>query len=174
MKKSLLVLCIASLTLLSCQKDNPTINPEEEGVEQPKDSIPDPKPDPDPKLDPDPDSKPDPDPKPDPETFLFTDSFDGNGDLVDYVTNKASALPETARVDGRYRAELTDNQGNKTLHYNDSQGRLDSKLVSLSFRIYSQKHRDRYLERFPSCTRGEWQSLYLCRRSSACRRFQFH
>lgn len=68
----------------------------------------------------------------------FVDSFDGNGSLVDYVTNNAEALPNVARVDGRYRAELTDNTDNITLHFNDQQGRLDAKLVSFPFEFIAR------------------------------------
>jgi len=63
------------------------------------------------------------------------DLFDGNGALIGYTVNNESDLPDVARVDGRYRANLTDNSGNKTLHYNDVQGRLDAKLVSFPFEI---------------------------------------
>jgi len=38
-------------------------------------------------------------------------------------------------VDGRYRAEVTDNTDNKTLHFNGSQGRLDAKHVSFPFDV---------------------------------------
>lgn len=62
-----------------------------------------------------------------------SDNFDGNGSLLNYTTNNASALPEVARVNGRYRAELTDNTNNKTLHYHGDQGRLDAKIVSFPF-----------------------------------------
>ncbi len=62
-----------------------------------------------------------------------SDNFDGNGSLLNYTTNNASALPNVARVNGRYRAELTDNSNNKTLHYHNDQGRLDAKVVSFPF-----------------------------------------
>ncbi|MEP0985139.1 hypothetical protein [Ekhidna sp.] len=68
----------------------------------------------------------------------FVDSFDGSGDLIDYVTNNAEALPTVGRVDGRYRAELTDNTDNVTLHFNDQQGRLDAKLVSFPFEFIAR------------------------------------
>ena len=72
----------------------------------------------------------------DPETF--TDHFEGSGALIDWVTNNASALPETARMDGRYRAELTNNQNDITLHFNGHQGRLDAKLVSFPFEFIAR------------------------------------
>jgi hypothetical protein len=62
-----------------------------------------------------------------------SDNFDGNGALLNYVTNNASALPDVTRTNGRYRAFVNDNTGNKTLHFNASQGRLDAKLVSFPF-----------------------------------------
>ncbi len=64
---------------------------------------------------------------------LVSDSFAGTGPLVGYTTTKPEVLPQVGRVDGRYRAELTDNANNKTLHFNDNQGRLDAKLVTFPF-----------------------------------------
>nr|WP_298925353.1 hypothetical protein [uncultured Allomuricauda sp.] len=69
---------------------------------------------------------------------FITDSFDGTGDLVDYVVNNASALPQVGRVDGRYRAELTDNVNDVTLHFNAEQGRLDAKLMSFPFEFIAR------------------------------------
>lgn len=66
-------------------------------------------------------------------TAQISDSFAGTGPLSGYTTTKPEVLPDVGRADGRYRAELTDNAGNKTLHYNDSQGRLDAKLVTFPF-----------------------------------------
>lgn len=62
-----------------------------------------------------------------------SDDFAGTGPLVSYTTTKPDALPNVARVNGRYRAELTDNADNKTLHFNADQGRLDAKLVTFPF-----------------------------------------
>lgn len=67
-----------------------------------------------------------------------TDSFDGTGDLVDYVVNNSNALPLVSRVNGRYRAEVTDNTDNVTLHFNDEQGRLDAKLMSFPFEFIAR------------------------------------
>lgn len=64
---------------------------------------------------------------------LVSDSFAGTGPLVGYTTTKPEVLPLVGRVDGRYHAELTDNTGNMTLHFNGDQGRLDAKLVSFPF-----------------------------------------
>ncbi|WP_396589586.1 hypothetical protein [Allomuricauda sp. R78024] len=69
---------------------------------------------------------------------FITDSFDGTGDLVDYVVNNASALPQVGRVDGRYRAELTDNTNDVTLHFNNDQGRLDAKLMTFPFEFIAR------------------------------------
>lgn len=63
------------------------------------------------------------------------DSFSGNGALQGYTTNNASALPDTDRTNGRYRANLTDNSGGITLHFNESQGRLDAKMVEFPFDV---------------------------------------
>ena len=62
-----------------------------------------------------------------------TDNFDGKGPLLGYTTNNARSLPNVARVNGRYRAELTDNTDDITLHWRFDQGRLDAKLVSFPF-----------------------------------------
>lgn len=72
------------------------------------------------------------------ETMLLTDDFAGDGPLIDYVTNNASALPDVARVGGRYRANLVDNTDNITLHYHEDQGRLDAKLISFPFEFIAR------------------------------------
>lgn len=71
-------------------------------------------------------------------TIGFTDTFEGTGALVDYVTNNESALPEVSSVDGRYKAVLTNNSGNVTLHFNQEQGRLDAKSVSFPFEFIAR------------------------------------
>lgn len=72
------------------------------------------------------------------DTTALIDDFDGNGPLIGYTTNNEIALPKVARVDGRYRAELTDNTGNKTLHFNADQGRLDAKKFSFPFEFIAR------------------------------------
>lgn len=72
------------------------------------------------------------------EVTMLTDDFDGTGALVDYVTNNAAALPEVGRVDGRYRANLTSNANNVTLHFHEDQGRLDAKLLSFPFEFVAR------------------------------------
>lgn len=68
----------------------------------------------------------------------IADTFDGTGPLVDYVTNNESALPEVGRVDGRYKAVVTNNTNNVTLHFNQDQGRLDAKSVSFPFEFIAR------------------------------------
>lgn len=72
-------------------------------------------------------------PPPPPGTTRVSDDFAGTGPLLGYTTNNSTALPVVGRVDGRYRAEVTDNTDDKTLHYHDAQGRLDAKLVTFPF-----------------------------------------
>ena len=69
---------------------------------------------------------------------MLTQTFDGDGELLGFTTNNAAALPETARVDGRYRAELTNNDNNVTLHFNGRQGRLDAKPVVFPFEFIAR------------------------------------
>lgn len=68
----------------------------------------------------------------------FSDRFDGTGVLESYTTNKPEALPDVQRYDGRYRANLTDNSNDVTLHYNEDQGRLDAKAVSFPFDVIAR------------------------------------
>lgn len=70
---------------------------------------------------------------PPPSGAIVSDDFDGTGPLVGYTTARPEALPDVARVDGRYRAELTDNTDDRTLHFHDAQGRLDAKPVTFPF-----------------------------------------
>lgn len=65
--------------------------------------------------------------------FGQSDDFEGDGPLLGYTTNNAASLPDVARAGGRYRANLTDNTNNITLHFNGSQGRLDAKRVRFPF-----------------------------------------
>lgn len=64
---------------------------------------------------------------------LVSDDFDGTGSLIGYTTTNPEVLPVVGRVDGRYRAEVTDNTGNQTLHFHGAQGRLDARLVTFPF-----------------------------------------
>jgi len=68
----------------------------------------------------------------------FNDDFDGNGALVDYVTNNASALPQVTQSENRYHALLADNSNNVTLHFNEDQGRLDAKLLEFPFEFIAR------------------------------------
>jgi len=67
-----------------------------------------------------------------------SDSFDGTGSLVGYTTNNANALPDIKRADGRYRANLTNNSNNVTLHYKKHQGRLDAKRLTFPFEFIAR------------------------------------
>lgn len=69
---------------------------------------------------------------------LITDNFDGTGDLIDWVTNNPESLPAVGRSNGRYLAEVTNNDTNITLHFNGRQGRLDAKLVSFPFEFVAR------------------------------------
>lgn len=62
-----------------------------------------------------------------------SDNFSGNGELIGYTTNNPDSLPDVTRTDGRYRANLVNNDNDITLHFNDLQGRLDAKLVDFPF-----------------------------------------
>lgn len=74
------------------------------------------------------------DPQPNPgDDTLVTDDFSGTGSLIGYTTTNPEVLPVVGRVDGRYRAEVTDNTGNQTLHFHGVQGRLDAMLVTFPF-----------------------------------------
>lgn len=74
------------------------------------------------------------DPAPTPNnSALVSDDFGGTGLLMGYTTTNPDVLPDVGRVGGRYRAEVTDNTGNQTLHFHDDQGRLDAKLVTFPF-----------------------------------------
>lgn len=61
------------------------------------------------------------------------DDFSDNGELIGYTTNNESSLPDITRTNDRYRANLVNNAGNITLHFNNLQGRLDAKLVTFPF-----------------------------------------
>ena len=68
----------------------------------------------------------------------LSDDFEIDGELTGFITNNESALPDVAKVDGRYRANLTDNANNVTLHFNESQGRLDAKLLTFPFEFIAR------------------------------------
>ena len=67
-----------------------------------------------------------------------SDSFDGNGPLIGYTTNNASALPDVTRKSGRYHAALLSNTKNITLHFNNRQGRLDAKRLAFPFEFIAR------------------------------------
>lgn len=68
----------------------------------------------------------------------LSDDFEGDGALLDYVTNNESALPDVTRKDGRYHANLTSNTDNITLHYHEDQGRLDAKKLTFPFEFIAR------------------------------------
>ncbi len=79
--------------------------------------------------------------------FLFTgivyaqdlsDDFEDDGELAGFVTNNEDALPDVVKVDGRYRAAVTNNDNNRTLHFNEFQGRLDAKLLTFPFEFIAR------------------------------------
>jgi hypothetical protein len=72
------------------------------------------------------------------EPGAFDDDFEGSGPLVDYVTDNAEALPDVARLDGRYRAHVVDNGQNQTMHFNEARGRIDAKLVAFPFDLVAR------------------------------------
>ncbi|WP_456459094.1 hypothetical protein [Reichenbachiella sp.] len=72
------------------------------------------------------------------ELSQLSDDFSGDGTLIDYVTNNASALPDVSRKNGRYHANLTSNTNNITLHYHEDQGRLDAKKLSFPFEFIAR------------------------------------
>ncbi|MEP1032437.1 hypothetical protein [Ekhidna sp.] len=69
---------------------------------------------------------------------VFIDSFNGSGELEDYVVNNEAALPNVVQIGGKYRAELTENTNNVTLHFNEDQGRLDAKRVVFPFEFIAR------------------------------------
>ena len=67
-----------------------------------------------------------------------SDDFSGDGALLNFITNNESDLPDISRVGGRYRANLTDNTSDMTLHFNNMQGRLDAKRLSFPFEFIAR------------------------------------
>ena len=130
MKNNLFIAIVLTFLFLSCQTDEMTASTEEETNEQ-NAVIEE-------ESNPDSDLEPIEETDATDQTTIFTDSFEGNGDLIDYVTNNASALPNTTRKDDRYHAELIDNQNNVTLHFNNRQGRLDAKLLTFPFEFIAR------------------------------------
>jgi len=72
------------------------------------------------------------------ELSELSDDFEGDGALLDFVTNNESALPEVTRKNGRYRANLTSNADNITLHFHEDQGRLDAKKLTFPFEFVAR------------------------------------
>lgn len=68
----------------------------------------------------------------------LSDDFEVDGELTGFVTNNASSLPDVSKIDGRYRANVTNNDNNVTLHFNEFQGRLDAKLLAFPFEFIAR------------------------------------
>ena len=67
----------------------------------------------------------------------LVDNFDGNNALLTTVNN-AAALPDINTTGGRYRANLTNNSDNITLHFKLAQGRLDATLLNFPFEFVAR------------------------------------
>jgi hypothetical protein len=67
-----------------------------------------------------------------------SDDFAGDGSLIGYTTNNPSDLPNVTRTAGRYKADLTDNSADVTLHFNNDQGRLDAKRMAFPFEFIAR------------------------------------
>lgn len=68
----------------------------------------------------------------------LSDDFEVAGELTGFVTNNPNSLPDVVKVDGRYRANVINNDNNITLHFNEFQGRLDAKLMAFPFEFIAR------------------------------------
>ncbi|MBO6524093.1 MAG: T9SS type A sorting domain-containing protein [Balneolaceae bacterium] len=68
----------------------------------------------------------------------LSDDFETAGELTGFVTNNPNSLPDVVKVDGRYRANVINNDNNITLHFNEFQGRLDAKLLAFPFEFIAR------------------------------------
>ncbi|MEQ9265418.1 MAG: T9SS type A sorting domain-containing protein [Balneolaceae bacterium] len=68
----------------------------------------------------------------------LSDDFEIAGELTGFVTNNPNSLPDVVKVDGRYRANVVNNDNNITLHFNEFQGRLDAKLMAFPFEFIAR------------------------------------
>lgn len=68
----------------------------------------------------------------------LSDDFEITGELTGFVTNNESSLPDVVKIDGRYRANVINNDNNITLHFNEFQGRLDAKLLAFPFEFIAR------------------------------------
>ena len=68
---------------------------------------------------------------------VFDDTFKINGPLKGYTTNNPEVVKVSAK-DGRYFAPIYDNSNEKTLHFNQYQGRLDAQLISFPFTLIAR------------------------------------
>ncbi len=84
------------------------------------------------------DKEPEPSAPSDPVVEPTIYEFNGDGMLQGFTTNNENALPEVTQVEGRYHARVLDNEGNKTLHFNEEQGRLDALLLEFPFEFIAR------------------------------------
>ena len=68
----------------------------------------------------------------------LSDDFEVDGELTGFITNNPNSLPDVVKVDGRYRANVINNDNNITLHFNEFQGRLDAKLLAFPFEFIAR------------------------------------
>ncbi|MFK7956138.1 MAG: hypothetical protein AB8B96_08585 [Lysobacterales bacterium] len=64
--------------------------------------------------------------------------FETPGALTGFQSHNIDALPDVSQSNGRYRALIDDNSNNKTLHYHESQGRLDAVMVEFPFEVVAR------------------------------------
>jgi hypothetical protein len=67
------------------------------------------------------------------ESRAIHDKFEYEGPLHGFRSVRAEALPEVMGREGRYRAVLRENPDNRTLHFNENQGRLDAFPIRFPF-----------------------------------------
>lgn len=80
--------------------------------------------------------EPDPEPEPPAQGQYFDFACDDAAlpaPLTGFVTNNPGALPRVGSRCGRYVADLLDNAGNVTTHFNQMQGRLDAVAATFPF-----------------------------------------
>lgn len=69
---------------------------------------------------------------------VLSDDFEIDGVLTGFTTNNPNAVPDIIKIDGRYRANVSNNDNNITLHFNQFQGRLDAKLLGFPFEFIAR------------------------------------
>lgn len=69
---------------------------------------------------------------------IWRDDFSGTGALTGYTVNNPSAVPSVTQINGRYRALIDNNDDNRTLHFNQDQGRLDARALDFPFEVIAR------------------------------------